>query len=98
MLACVAAKLLTISFDVMSSHQRIIDRLIEILEVDFSWYEECQQTWESEGDVGWVAAALQQADECEEVRAAATEASVEAAMETVAMVFGWERLEDEPLQ
>ena len=77
--------------ETMSDTQVIIQRLTEILEVDFSWHEECQETWESEGDVGWISGALAQADESDAVRAAARQEAVAEALDTVAMLFGWER-------
>ena len=76
-----------------SDAQLIIQRLTEILEVDYSWYEECRETWEDHGDIGWIVAALLQADETEAVRTAAHPASVGEALSFVAMIFGWERKE-----
>jgi len=81
----------TRSGQAMSDTQVIIQRLTEILEVDFSWHEECQETWESEGDVGWISGALAQADESDAVRASARQEVVAEALDTVAMLFGWER-------
>lgn len=79
----------------MSDVQLIIQRLTEILDVDFSWHEECQETWESGGDVGWISGALRQADESDAVRAAARQETVAEALDTVAMLFGWERPEED---
>ena len=75
--------------------QLIIQRLTEILEVDYSWYEECRETWEDKGDIGWIVGALRQADEADVVRAAAHPASVGEALSFVAMIFGWEQKEEE---
>jgi len=86
-----AHKTPTQASETMSDTQVIIQRLTEILEVDFSWHEECQETWESEGDVGWISGALAQADESDAVRAAARQEVVAEALDTVAMLFGWER-------
>ena len=77
----------------MTDAQVIIQRLTQILEVDYSWYEECRETWEDNGDIGWIVGALRQADEAEEVRAAAQTESVEEALRFVAMIFGWEQKE-----
>ena len=79
----------------MTDVQLLIQRLTEILEVDFSWYEECKDTWESEADCGWIAGALAQADESDAVRAAVSPAAVEEALNTVALMFGWERSGDD---
>jgi hypothetical protein len=78
-----------------SDAQLIIQRLTEILEVDYSWYEECRETWEDKGDIGWIVGALNQADEADEVRAAAHSASVGEALSFVAMIFGWEQKEED---
>lgn len=75
----------------MTDTQLIIQRLSEILETDFSWHEECQETWETASDVGWITGALAQADESDAVRAAARQDVVQDALDTVAMLFGWER-------
>ena len=75
--------------------QLIIHRLTEILEVDYSWYEECRETWEDNGDIGWIVGALRQADESEEVRSAAQPAAVGEALSFVAMIFGWEHKEED---
>lgn len=79
----------------MTDSQLLVKRLTEILEVDFSWYEECKDTWESEGDCGWIAGALSQADESAAVRAAVSDVAVEDALNTVALIFGWERPGDD---
>ena len=79
----------------MTDVQLLIQRLTEILEVDFSWYEECKDTWESEADCGWIAGALTQADESDAVRAAVSPAAVEEALNTVALMCGWERPGDD---
>ena len=77
----------------MTDAQVIIQRLTEILEVDYSWYEECRESWEDTADLDWIVGALRQADESEQVRAAAHSASVLEALTFVAMIFGWEQKE-----
>ena len=77
-----------------SDAQLIIQRLTEILEVDYSWYEECRETWEDNGDIGWIVSALRQADEDDVVRTAAHPDSVGEALRFVAMIFGWEQKEE----
>lgn len=73
----------------MSDVQLIIQRLTEILEVDYSWHEECRETWEGKGDTSWIVAALRQADESAGIRSAAHSESVGEALAFVAMIFGW---------